>query len=55
MISAVEERCAGIDVHKKFLLVCALVGPAQSEPERKVRRFGRCNAELLQLREWLKH
>lgn len=54
MISAVEERCAGIDVHKKFLLVCALVGPAQAEPERKIRRFGSCNAELLQLREWLK-
>jgi transposase len=53
MIPAIEERCAGIDVHKKFVMVCALAGPAHAEPEMKIRRFGTCNAELVQLREWL--
>ena len=53
MIPAVVERCAGIDVHKKFVTVCVLVGPAHLEPEPQRRRFGTCNAELWQLRDWL--
>jgi transposase len=54
MIPAVEERCAGIDVHKKFVMVCVLIGPADANPEPKIRRLGTCNAELRQLRDWLK-
>lgn len=53
MIPAVVERCAGIDVHKKFVMVCVLAGAAHLNPEPKVRRFGTCNAELWQLRDWL--
>lgn len=53
MIPAVLERCAGIDVHKKFVTVCVLVGAAHLEPEPQRRRFGTCNAELWQLRDWL--
>ena len=53
MIPAVLERCAGIDVHKKFVTVYVLVGPAHLEPEPQRRRFGTCNAELWQLRDWL--
>ena len=29
MISAAIERCAGIDVGKKFLAVCVMVGPLE--------------------------
>lgn len=54
MIPAVVERCAGIDVHKKFVTVCVLMGAAHLNPEPKLRRFGTCNAELWQLRDWLK-
>ena len=32
MISAAIERCAGIDVGKKFLAVCVMVGPLEGEP-----------------------
>src|SRR4029434_9111887 len=32
MISASIERCAGIDVGKKFLAVCVMVGPLEGEP-----------------------
>src|SRR2546430_10485595 len=40
MIPAVVERCAGIDVHKKFVTVCVLIGAAHMEPEPQRRRFG---------------
>lgn len=54
MIPAVMERCAGIDVHKKFVMVCVLTGAANMNPEPKIRRFGTNNAQLGQLRDWLK-
>ena len=34
MITAVIERCAGIDVGKKSLSVCVMVGPAWGSPAR---------------------
>ena len=54
MIPAVIERCAGIDVGKKFLIVCVLTGPANEKPTAEVRKFGTVRAELERLREWLK-
>lgn len=54
MISAVIERCAGIDVGKKVLAVCVMTGPAQENPTAEVRKFGTIRAELERLREWLK-
>jgi transposase len=53
MISAAIECCAGIDVHKKFLAVCVMVGPLESEPRIEKRRCGTTIAELNDLREWL--
>lgn len=53
MIPAVIERCAGIDVGKKFLTVCVLVGAADAEPRVEKRMFGTFNAELEALRKWL--
>ena len=40
MISAALERCAGIDVGKKFLAVCILIGPLEGEPRMEKRRYG---------------
>jgi hypothetical protein len=40
VISAAIERCAGIDVGKKFLAVCILVGPLEGEPRMEKRRYG---------------
>lgn len=51
--TAVVERCAGIDVGKKFVLVCILTGVAQDEPQSQVRRYGTTVPELEQLRHWL--
>jgi transposase len=54
MIQAEIERCAGIDVGKKWLAVCILVGPLEAEPRSETRKFG-CNvADLERLRDWLK-
>ena len=54
MISAAIERCAGIDVGKKFLSVCVMVGPLKGEPQVEIRKFGTIRAELQALRDWLK-
>ena len=53
MIPAAIERCAGIDVGKRFLAVCIMVGPLTGEPRVERRRFGTITAELQLLRDWL--
>ena len=55
MIAAVIERCAGIDVGKKFITVCLMSGPAADEPAVELRRFGTITSELEQLCNWLRH
>jgi transposase len=53
MIPAVIERCAGIDVGKKFIVVCAMWGPADGEARSETRSFGTTVAELQQARSWI--
>jgi len=53
MIPAVLECCAGIDVGKKFVVVCVLKGPANGDAQAQIRRFDATNANLEGLREWL--
>ena len=48
MIAAVIERCAGIDVGKKFIAVCVMTGPANGEARSETRIFGTTVAELKQ-------
>jgi transposase len=52
MIKAAIERCAGIDVGKKWLAVCIMVGPLDAEPRTETRRFGTNVADLERLRDW---
>jgi transposase len=47
MIAALIERCAGIDVGKKFIVVCVMTGPADGKPG------GTTVAELQQARAWI--
>ena len=54
MIPAVIERCAGIDIGKKFLAVCVMTGPANQEGKTEVRKFGTVRHELEALRKWLR-
>ena len=53
MISAVIERCAGIDVGKKSLAVCVMTGPAEGEAQYEVRTFGTTMEQLKLLRDWI--
>jgi transposase len=43
------ERCAGIDIGKRFLLCCVLTGAAREEPRSETRRFD----TTVRLRNWL--
>jgi transposase len=54
MICAAVERCAGIDVGKKFLAVCVMTGRLEEEPRVKQRQFLTVRRELDGLRDWLK-
>jgi len=49
----INERCAGIDVGKRFLVCCALTGAASEEPCSQTRRFDTTVAALMRLRDWL--
>src|SRR5262245_51290743 len=53
MLEVKVERCAGIDVHKKFVMVCILIGLAHQKTASEVRRFGTNVPELERLRAWL--
>ncbi|MEO6810165.1 MAG: IS110 family transposase [Isosphaeraceae bacterium] len=47
------DRCAGIDVHKRTVVVSARwVGP-DAQPVSEVRTYGTMTAELLELADWL--
>jgi len=39
MIAAVVERCAGIDVGKRFLKVCVMTGRLSEEPRFEIRKI----------------
>ena len=53
MICAAVERCAGIDVGKKVLSVCLMMGPLTGEPEVERHQFQTMNADLERLRAGL--
>jgi transposase len=48
------ERCAGLDVHKRSVLVCASTPDAQGQRHKERRTFSTMTPELLRLRQWLK-
>ena len=52
-MSKIIERCAGIDIGKRFLLCCVLTGAANEEPESETRKVDTTVPELERLREWL--
>lgn len=53
MIEAIIERCAGVDVGKKFVLVCVMTGGAKDEPHTQIKEFGTIVSELERLAAWL--
>ena len=53
MIDAVIVRCVGIDIGKKCLSACVMIGPADEEARSETRPFGTTAAELEKLRRWV--
>jgi len=54
MLEVKLERCAGIDVGKKYIDVCMLIGPVDHKPAEEVRRYRTTVRDLEQCRAWLK-
>src|SRR5215472_13092221 len=49
----VYERCAGLDVHKKSVVVCLLVPDTHGQTRKERQTFSTMTADLLCLRDWL--
>jgi len=52
-MDALHPRCAGIDVHKKMVAVCALWSRDDGTRDRKHRSFGTTTPELEAMAAWL--
>lgn len=52
-MEAMIERCCGIDVHKKNIVVCLAVGKPHMKPKTTVRTFSAMTRDLLACRDWL--
>ena len=51
-MEVVYQRCAGIDVHQRFLVVC-LSRIEGGQRRKEIRSFRNETADLLALRAWL--
>ena len=47
------ERCAGIDVHKRTVVVTVVLTGMEGHAQKQTRTFGTMTADLLALAEWL--
>jgi transposase len=47
------ERCCGLDVHKRIVVACVLVGPPGGSVAQEVRTFETMTGDLLELSDWL--
>ncbi|MDQ6738820.1 MAG: IS110 family transposase [Actinomycetota bacterium] len=53
MLNTLFPRCAGIDVHKRMVMVCRILASTDGTLETTIRSFGTTTAELLRLSDWL--
>ena len=53
MITLVYPNCAGLDVHKAFVIACRLQVDAQGQTHKAVRRFSTMTQDLQALSQWL--
>jgi transposase len=52
-MEAIIERCCGIDVHKKTITVCLMIGAAGKTPSKTIKTFSTMTQDLLACRQWL--
>ena len=53
-MEVVYSRCAGLDVHKKMVVVCVLITHSDGSIHKEIRTFLTMTADLLVLDEWLR-
>ena len=46
-------RCAGVDVHKKTVVVCRIIPGPEGKPVKEIRTFTTMTRDLLALSDWL--
>jgi transposase len=52
-MDVVYSRCAGLDIHKKTVVACAIVQGPKGKPQKTIRTFGTMTDDLLGLGDWL--
>ena len=52
-MNEILERCAGMDVHKRSITVCVIIGSGKNVKKR-IQTFGTMTPDLLHLAEWLR-
>ena len=53
-MNLVYERCAGLDVHKRNVVVCAIIPDVKGQRQKELRTFSSMTPDLLRMRAWLK-
>jgi hypothetical protein len=48
-MEVVYERCCGLDVHKRTVVACVLIGPPGQPAAKEVRTFETVTGDLLEL------
>lgn len=54
MLHVVYERCCGIDVHKRQVVVCVLLTAPDGSVQQQIQTFSTMTADLLALDDWLR-
>src|SRR5260370_17336224 len=54
MMNVVYEKCAGLDVHKRTVVVCASILASSGQRHKERQTFSTMTPDLLRLRQWLK-
>ncbi len=52
-MEVVNERCCGLDIHKKNVVACLIVSGAETSPVKEVRSFGTMTQDILAMADWL--
>ena len=52
-MEAIIERCCGIDVHKKNIVVCLAVGKPHEKPKTTIKTYPTMTRDLLACQDWL--
>jgi len=47
-------RCSGIDVHKRFVVVCLSCLETNGHRHKEIRQFSTMTNEIVAMKEWLK-